>query len=237
MHARRTAELTRETYGADHPKYAVSVANVAVPLKELGRHEEAVAHYEQARKGLGQGKGAVYAQAQLRCNMANLLLGINELQRARRQLEAASSIIEDHGLQDRSLTVIVETLWTNLLRLEGDLDASRLHGESAVENSTRRYGEPHFRTSDALTALARTELEAGENDRARALVERSLQYETTVAADLARAQYVLGRVLWEADDDRARALELLRSARELLESAPSYALERDEVSDWLDEHP
>jgi serine/threonine protein kinase len=237
-HTTETIRLAREVYGEKNAYYAAAIANHAIALKELGRHEEAIEHYAKAAAYFRTKPSLAYNASLLRANIASLYLAQGRRAEARTELSALTREVEEQGFTSRELGVLADMLWCNLLRLEGDLPQARSRGETALRTSETLFGKTHYRTADALASLAWAELEAKDYAAARGHIERARAFNSTVANDRARASYIYGRVLWESEAatarDKAKALDLIRAARVVLTDEAAYPEELEAVVAWLE---
>lgn len=237
-HSTETARLSRYAYGLDSAHYAAALANRAISLKELGRYEEAIDHYAKAVEYFAGKPGLAYNEALLRANVTNLYLAQDLRPQAEAELTKLSKIVEAEGFTSRELGAIADMLWCAYHRLEGDLPKARARGEASLRTAEALYGESHYRTADALTFLAWAELEAKDFDAARVHIERARAFDTTVTNDRARASYIHGRVLWEPEgataEDKAAALDLVRSARADLSGTNAYPQPLRQIHTWLE---
>jgi hypothetical protein len=102
-----------------------------------------------------------------------------------------------------------------------------------------QLGPEHAFLAFPLMVLGRASLDLGRPKEARAPLERALRLREAGSVDptlLAEARFALGRALWDADADRARARRLAAQARD------AYAVAKDDaktaaVDAWLAAHP
>ncbi len=216
--------------GPEHPKVALGLNTLGLLLNAEGRDDEAEETLERAlairEKTLGPAHPLVASPL---TNLGGMALARGDLTRAQTRLERALEI------RERSLgREHPKLLWTlqglgQLHRVRGDHESSRAQLERAVAISESRNGEDHPRTAALLIELAETELAAERPSVAREQLERALQIHSargwSSPMDRARHHYRLARALVDVTAtpkaDRARARELVATARELLRALQS----------------
>ena len=126
---------------------------------------------------------------------------------------------------------------------QGMVEEARGYHERGLSILEQAFGPTHPELSDPLTGLADVLLQQGNTTDAIAHLERALTLRASNAGalNLANAQLVLARALWDApvDEgrDRGRALELAEHARVAYAGAgENWTQELEEAETWQREH-
>lgn len=239
-HSEEALRIAELHFGHRSVRYAAALANLAVPLKELGMFDEALDRFTDAFAILEKSDGYKYGRAQILANIANLLWSTGELVEMRQRLDQLAAMTAEHQLEETEAHAIALQMRSALERHEGNLEKSREAAVQGLRIVETMFGETHYRAADARTMLAYVELEAGNHALARRLVERVREVELTVPGDRGRSSYILARALWEPEGataaDRNKAIELMRSAEADYEGAPSYGRDAASARAWLEAH-
>ncbi len=217
------AQLARAGSGAAW-EHAAALRDLGNLLSTLGRHDEALAHFEQARAlELGEDSSSRGAQTLTRFNEGIAELQAGHLERARDHMRDALQIaIVEHGPRSAQVLHVHVGLAAVFDEL-GDLAAARDHAERARLLATVAIGSAHPFRADVLGAVGTIAVREGRAaDAVRALQPALavLEHQSPPEPlDVAMARSNLGDA-WHAtgDDDRAAALleRALRTMERLL---------------------
>ncbi|MGH1341889.1 MAG: protein kinase domain-containing protein [Nannocystales bacterium] len=239
-HAEEAQRITELHYGRDSLRYAAALTNVAIPMKELGMVDDALGRLAEALDIFRGPSNYAPGTAQVLINMSVVLLVDGRDDQVRRRLDELTTLIHEAHFEGTELQALEFQLRASVERQDGEIERSRTHATQALKLLEKQFGEKHHRLADARTLLAYAELEAGEYDTARRLVERAREARTTVPADRALGSFVLARILWETEgaspSDRKQAVQLARSALADYEQSPPYVRHRAEVRAWIEAH-
>jgi serine/threonine protein kinase len=236
-HCGESERLIRRAYGETSTAYAVAMANVAIPLQELGRFDEAIARYSAASEVLARSPHTKRNAAILSINVAELRLVQDQRGEAREELARASTLVADGDLGRGVVGFTLELLWSELLLAEGDTEEAHAHAKTALERVVDHHGPEHHRTAEVLTHLASVELARGELESARTHIEDARRNTDGSPGNRAITSFVYARVLWQsANTKRPDALRLARSAYATLAELPAKTRARNDIRTWLEDH-
>ena len=207
-------------YGETHPSVVTAHDNLGVSLGGLRRFDAAREHFHRAlslAQTAGHGRTAGAASVHLHVGRFELRLGHHDV--AREHLEAARDIYTavygpEHPKLGHVLTFL-GSAQSELGRLELAEDTLQL----ALKIRENADGPQHPNLLYPLVHLGETLERAGDRDAAAQHLTRAVSLpadEAIPPGALAGARYALGRVLWDLDRDRARAVELVLDARRTL---------------------
>jgi tetratricopeptide (TPR) repeat protein len=235
----RALDTLRHDFGEHHPEYAVALTNLGVARFKLGRPnaredlESALVLFE--RVDMERSIGAATAHH----NLGLLLRGLGDLDGARDHYEQALSIKRElRGPDDTSSAMTA----TNLASLLSDLEPSDEVVAMAADAQAilrRELGADNPVTAAGIASYGKALLFNGAPRDAVPSLEEAFEISSRMTTDPyehAKLQWFLARALWEADHDRPRALELVRSARPtIVASTERDALLAREMDAWLAE--
>lgn len=241
-------EIWRDTVGPDHIDIAMAHNGIATACFDAGDFECAGRELERAvkiwRTNLGDDHPSVGTGL---TNLGMVRLNQGDTDAAATMLEQAMALRERALGQNHPDVAHAATAFARVRTQQGRHDEAIALGERAVAIHEAHWGVMHAQTRHALLLLADAELQAGRPTDAIAHIERA----ATIAAgltlpddDLASADFLLARALWDAPATgerevfdpatRVRALELARSAavrRRAGGVASEAALQR--IERWL----
>ncbi len=240
QHAREALRITYAIDGERSLRAIAASGNLAVALKNVGRFEEAARTLERADALLVDWPSfAPSMRIRIRINLGGLMLALRRNDAARDALTRAKAILETRE-EDGEASVLIDGLLSHVELRDGNLAAARRLAAGALEVSVRIFGEDHFHTADVYSRLGHVELEAGNFETARDLLARALAVEDSAEGDRGQATFLLARATVEdpeaSAEDRARAIELARTAKLALSSTPAYASVLADVETWLEVH-
>jgi serine/threonine-protein kinase len=225
--------LQEKKLGADHPRLAGTHFSLGADLEELGQYAQARRRYERALAIEEAALGKEHV------NLAESLSGLGRVaaasgqhEEARKQYERALALREkalgpEHAVVASSLIELGIAL-TSLGRHE---EAQRLI-ERALAIQEKAFGSDNPELAEPLLGLGNLLLARGKSAEAVPPLERALAIGQPRLR--ARLQFLLARALWDAGQDRPRALKLAAEARQLWQKLNHPRLA--EASQWLTEH-
>ena len=248
---RRSHEQRVAVLGGSHPDIGRSLLNIGVAMGGSPQHlAEAEDYLRQALGSVEQTVGPHHPiVGTALTNLGNCLARQDRLAEALPLQQRALAIFGSAFGTDHLSTLRVVFNVAKILQDEGKhADAVALF-RRGLEASERQLAPDDVRLVGWVSHLARSELELGNHDAARRLLERSLALRTEHGMSsfaIARDQLRLARAL--ADTDRTRARQLAAQAREpyarqaeedggLARTAEAVRAWLEEVDAWLAEHP
>jgi tetratricopeptide (TPR) repeat protein len=124
------------------------------------------------------------------------------------------------------------------LQMVGRLEDAEADFRVAVERAESLYGVEHAWTAIALHDLGAVLLDRGKVREAISVLSKTLRIRERHEPNqesLADTRFALGRALWQADDDRPRALDLARTAREAYRNLQGHERQIAAIDTWLAE--
>jgi tetratricopeptide (TPR) repeat protein len=206
-------------------------------LVELGRYAEAIAAIEESLRRMGD---RLAADHPMRLGSLQNLAGA--LRAAGDHAKAASTLQEVVRLRRQSshgadLGAGLTALSRDLIAL-GRYDEAETALTEASAISAASHADDGGYDPAPDTMLAEVAIGKGQRDRARALLEQVIA-RSTQSADVktrAEAEAMLGELLWDAGEQRTRAIALVESALARLELRPNAKAQVEELRVWLDRH-
>jgi len=107
---------------------------------------------------------------------------------------------------------------------------------SALERAEGLLGSDHIWTAVALSDLGKVLLDQKRARQAIPILERALrirEQSDPTRANLAETRLALGKALWEASEDSARALALVTRARDTYRQLPGHERQAADAETWL----
>jgi len=218
-----------------HPDIGTSVLNIGVGLAELGRVDEALAHYRDAGRIWEAENGPeCSAMARVHANISHALRRLGRHEQALAEAERSLAIAEaafgdDHVRLEESLSALG---WAHH-ELGDHVQATR-ELERGIELVERAFGKEHPSLAYPLRGLGSTLLASGRTHEGVAALERAVtigEIRSVDRVELAAARFALARALWPTDRDRA--LALARKAEADYAALPGRERNREDVNAWL----
>jgi len=238
---RRALAIRQDALGAEHPRVAVSLSNLAVLHHAKGEYDKTVVLYERALAIWETTLGAEHPKvAATLNNLANLHHTRGEYMQAAALHERALAIREEtlgagHPDVGQSLYHLGAVHHAN-----GEHEEAATLFERALAIREKALDAEHPHIADTLVALAEVALALDRPDGALARAERAVKIREAITvppAYLARARFLLARVLAETGAPQGRAVGLAQQAADTYREAGHGSAERlAEVQTWLDEH-
>jgi len=235
----RALAIKEAVLGPTHPALVHTLSNLGATYGELGEPDRAIAYLERALAVAEGGFGHNHIEVATALENLGVALrrrgdgeaGLPKLQRALQIREA--SLPADHPYVLRSLTV----LGGLEIELERWTDALP-HCERALALHERSPQPSSDQTITLLSTVGEALVGLHRANEAIPLLERALTVDEAADADiLAAPRFMLARALVETGGDRARALELARTAAEAFNGqGPDGSELAALVSRWITEH-
>jgi tetratricopeptide (TPR) repeat protein len=228
--------IAESALGPDHPKVAGYLANLASVHQDLGEHEQAKALHERALHIKEAALGPDHPE------VAHSLVGLGSVHRQQGATEEARALYERALLIEEATLgpdhPSVAGLLNNLASVHedlGDHEQARALYERSLQRWEATLGLEHPDLAFPLVGLAKVALAQGRAADAVPLAERALRVREAggVSAQLlAESRRALAQALWDAQQDRPRAVALAGRAREVfVELGDAEALA--ELDGWL----
>jgi serine/threonine-protein kinase len=223
-HHERALAIQERLLGADHPRVAMSLGNLANAYAEQGIYDEARAFYERALAIQNQSLGPRHPELAFTLNNLGNVVGYQgDGAKAVEYFERALAIWEQALAPNHPL---VATCLNNLGSVEsdlGNLDAAQTHYQRALDMLIATFGDDHPAVAAITGNLGELAIEQADYARALELCPRALAiYEATLGKqhpDTAYALACIGRARLGTGAARS-ALAPLRRALELREANP-----------------
>lgn len=228
-HERSLATLEK-ALGAGHPDVSKALSSLGIALAGLGRYEDARLRFERAlaiqEKTFGPGHPDV---AGMLVNLGGVLADMGRHEEAKARQERALALLEKGlGPQHPVLSIPLTLLGRSLTQLGRHAEAQRQLDRALA---LQEQPQEHAGQAEPLTGLGLLQLARGRPAAAVPLLEQALRLAPEQAGTEVR--FVLAQALWEAKQDRPRALELATRAREEWRRR-GHAAKVAEVSRWLE---
>ncbi len=148
-------------YGADSPQLAVDYNNVGSTLISLGRYAEAKPAIERAGELLAASPGGGAARmAYIHGSLANIALGIDDLDEARRQADAAIALTSRLLGENAVETMIWQRVVAQIHILRGDLPDATQTLQKSIPVLTTAH---HRMLADFMILRAQVQVISGKN--------------------------------------------------------------------------
>ena len=230
---REALALAEDRFGPDHPDVATVLNNLGVLEASAGELQAAVGAHERALDIRLRTLGPDHPEiASSRINLGNAHLAADEYERASAAFESAVAVLRrNSGLESELAMALYDLAVCHHLR--GEFARAIPFYEEARTLDEALYGAEHAKTAFPLHGLGVALVELGRFEEARPLLERALAIRTRAGVepvDMGELRFALARAL--VAKDRARALELARTARgDLVELRAADEVAR--VDAWL----
>jgi tetratricopeptide (TPR) repeat protein len=221
-HARAAVRAQEETYGADHPYFAVYLNNLATMQLDSGRLDDAFATASRVltilEGGLERGD---FSAASGRLGLAHhtmgdVLLRQGRAREAAEHLARARDLYRETGEQEDYLAIASNGL-AEALRLLGRVAEARDKLDDAAGLEEKVKGIPGTTVAGTLAVRAKIALDQRKPTDALPLAERalaSLEDAEPEVYELADMRLLLARALVSSGRDEARARLLAEQARD-----------------------
>lgn len=163
---RHACEILESELGTPHPQLALCLGNLAGLHAKLGDHGEALALKRRALSMFTLLPGHPNHVAMARRNLVRSLTALNQLDEARRELEAASAISDSE-----SARITIAVLRGELLHQEGKLNEATESFSIAVQETN---GLAAARRLEPLLLLSEASLESGNLTQALDTAEQAV---------------------------------------------------------------
>eukprot|EP00741_Cyanophora_paradoxa_P000031 tig00000057_g29.t1 len=168
--------LKKKALGAEHPKVALAMQNLAVLLKSQGDYAAARAMYEEALQLLKKALGTEHRDVAMTMqNLAGVLAEQGDYAAARPMYEEALHAYKKAlGPEHPDVAMAMQNL-ALLLKDQGDLAAARPMYEAALQLFTKALGPDHPEVATAVHNLAALLAEQGDYAAAQPMYEEALR--------------------------------------------------------------
>ena len=237
----RRAIALVERAESDSPRLAMMLSNLAVNLADLRRQDEALAAARRSQavrektQGMNHPDLAFALQA-----LAAILTEMKRYEEAIPVFRRAVAIREASLGPNNWLTGISHSALGDAYRGTADYDRALSSYRHAIAIYEKIPGTPLRLFSGAYFGVGKTELILGRSATAVLPLERALAIQEGTgggpASDSANIQFVFARALWDSNQDRRRARELVQKARAAFASDARYRDDLREVDQWIAAH-
>ncbi len=237
-HHRTALGLSEAAFGPDNPLVAMSHFNLGTVLSLTDRDEQAEVEIRSALEIVERSMGADHARAgMIHGNLATVLLRLDRNAEVETHARRAVEILERTLGPDHIETATPRSLLGLALERQERLVESAAEQAKALAAREQALAPEHDSVVLSLVRLGRVERKLGHHPEAIDLLERAIEGEarrdppgTSRTGD---ARFELGRALWEANADRARAVALVRQSVGELDAHEDL---QHEAQQWLREH-
>ncbi|HWB77289.1 MAG TPA: serine/threonine-protein kinase [Nannocystaceae bacterium] len=235
----RAYEINEAAFGPDHPAVFGALGMRMAPLSREGKYAEAIAIGEEALRRVERNLPELhYSRAATMQNLSNVYHASGDKARAAELMREVVRVrrANDHkGTLASALSTLGE-----VLEETGEYEEAERSLVEATQVSAEAHADDGVYYAGADYDLAAFLYRRGQLARAKELLERSLariEKEQT-PGEFVQVRFLLGRVLWDLDDDRRRAVLLVERANE---AAARRGSDDDaelvaETREWLDTH-
>lgn len=235
---RRALVIFERALGSHHRKVAMTLHNIGVEERALDRCDDALRDIRRGREIWREVYGDEHPElAKFHSAMAETLLRAERAAEAKVEIDKTLAISEKFHFNEVDIV--------DMLNLVGAIDTMLAHFDEALTALARAHAlcvklsSPLFETATTLSLTGDAYLSSGRAAKAVDPLERSLALRTTEATnpiDVAETRVLLGRALWDAGGDRARAVMLISQARDAYSARPELKKEGGKAEQWLATH-
>lgn len=230
--------LTERLHGPRDVRAAGILTSLGILMAVQGEHASAEGYFERALEIHREQQGPNHPQvATALMNLGNVQYSQHRFDEALANYERSLAIKQRvHGPDDPAVATSLVNLAA--VRRERDEPAVALEMyQRAARIFEAVYGPEAAQLGYALHGLGRTRLDLGQPELAREALERAVKIRLEDASDptnLAESREALAEALWFEQDERDRALELARAARDAYADAGGGE-RHHRVQDWIAE--
>ncbi len=232
------ADATLQRIGGHDQMRAWLEMHVAINRRLQGRFEEALAHDRRALE-LKQRSGA--SRGEIARSLNNQAVILQDMGRAQEAVtlfhRAVGDLTQELGAEHPLAATFMANEAESLDQL-GRRDEARATYQRALAIEERGYGPDSTNLAYPLTGLGVSYLSDHQPALAVAPLERARRIREAHESDpllLADTNFALARALWDAGQDRERALRLAEGAGKAYGQKPTFAARAAEIDRWLDE--
>ncbi len=217
-------EVTRANFGETHVTYGVGLMNRSIPLRRMGRNEEALAALEGAQ-AIYDALPGVFPdrQAVVAINLGNVYRDMGRPDEAMAAYEAGLSLADQPDVSRRRIASLLNNSG-NLLMDIGRVDEAVVRLEAARQEKTTILGPDNISTARSMLLLAQANIHNGTLNEVPELLELSREvYYNNYGPDhrkLSFFEMVSGQFLLATGD--------VDKARDILQTAQRHRLEEYE---------
>lgn len=238
-HYARAAAIAEKLFGPEHLMVGAFINNLGNAHTRQGHYDEAWPLYERALQIFERTYGPEHP------DVAGFIVNMAGTASARGTHDEALALFTRGLKLERKLLGeehprIAETLTGlgQLHRERGEPEIARPLLEQALTINEGAYDDPHPEIASSLEALADLDLEQQRAPLALERLQRAARIRTSVennATDLARADLLRARAMWQSDQ-RSAARVVAQTALDRLPAAEAAPKVREELQNWLDAH-
>ena len=239
---RRAIELSEAVHGPVHVNTALARATLALLLKARGDDQAAEAELRPAIAATEASLGREHPRAlTMRGNLANILKNLKRLDEAEAELRSVLALERAAlGPEHPQVAGTLHNL-ANVVGLAGRPEEAAPLFEQAASLREKVLGPTHRRVAMSLTGWGTGLIEQGRPQEALEPLRRAwtiLEEGESAPLERARVGFAFARALWDSEEDRAQAQQLVGQVHEwFLESRGPDHPETLEVVQWLADHP
>jgi serine/threonine protein kinase/Flp pilus assembly protein TadD len=173
---RETLGIQERTYGAGHPRLAVTQIDLASVLEFQGRCDEAYGLYQEAIQIQRHASGArSMAVGTTLNNLGGLLRKTGRLAEAQEALEEAISIYREELGESHTWIIVARSNHVMLLIARGDYAAAETEIVELMDVSRARWGEDDWHVAIQRSVYGTVLTGLGRNEEAEKMLRSSLQ--------------------------------------------------------------
>jgi serine/threonine protein kinase/tetratricopeptide (TPR) repeat protein len=242
-HERAIAEYRRtlatfQRIDPQHSSIAVILNNLGDELAVIGKPEEALAAYRQARV-FYEKQPSSFDTAILFNNIGEVELELEQAAEAKEHFKQGLEISE-RAMGSASAPSAV-SLWGigEASRRQGQLDDALAHFRRALPIAEKTFGAKHPQVARPLIGMGRVYLARHQAESALAPLRRALAIREAQAGDraaLVEARFVLAQALWASGERDAAQMQAMGAARDGRAAGAQARRLADEVDRWFATH-
>jgi tetratricopeptide (TPR) repeat protein len=237
VHFDRAYVINETAFGPEHRAVWAALAMRATALAEQEHYDEAAAALEESLRRMTRALPEAHpSRASTYHNLATVYSRQGDHAKA---ADAARESVRLRRLLGHNATLAagLTSLGSELTELGRYEDAEQTLTEAAKVAAAAHADDGGYTPSPEVR-LADVIRRRGDLPRARDLLESIVKRASpeTHATQLAEAEFLLGQVLWELDDGRARAVALVEGAVARIRARTEDPDELEAMQSWLDGH-
>ncbi|HSS38630.1 MAG TPA: serine/threonine-protein kinase [Polyangia bacterium] len=232
------ADATLQRIGGHDQMRAWLEMHVAINRRLQGRYDEALAHDRLALQ-LKQRSGA--SRGEIARSLNNQAVILQDMGRPQEAVtlfhRAVGDLTQELGAEHPLAAKFMANEAESLDKL-GRRDEARATYRRALTIEERGYGPESTNLAYPLTGLGVSYLSDRQPALAVAPLERARRIREAHESDpllVADTNFALARALWDAGQDRERAVRLAEGAGKVYGQKPTFAARAAEIDRWLDE--
>ncbi|HLL53489.1 MAG TPA: tetratricopeptide repeat protein, partial [Myxococcaceae bacterium] len=226
-------ERALQLIGRQHPKRANVLTTLGALYGRQGKSQHARNVLEEAVSVIETSRGPEHpAAAYPHNNLADALMEDGEYEKALVHVQKALAIWASSLGPEHHIVGDGEDHLATILGAQGRHSESLQHYVRALEIKEKKLGAEHPDLAYSLDGIGQAYVGMGRPQEALPYLERALELRKHDAGGLADTRFNLARALWEAHQDRDRALSLATQAKQGF-IASGNKKDADRVETWL----